>query len=241
MTGQRVLICDDEPQILHALTLVLSDAGFRVVPCSTADEALGRAAVRPPEAAIIDLLLPDGHGVEVCQRLREWSDMPIIVLSAVDEEEEKVRALMIGADDFVTKPFSPAELVARLEAALRRVTGTPDRPIVGADGLEIDLTARTVRVNGREVRLTPIEYDVLRTLVRNHGKLMTHQALLLEVWGPGYEGDTPSLRFHISNLRAKLASHDRFDEYVRTEQGIGYRFAPPTCNAGDRVARFVNR
>ena len=241
MSGRSVLICDDEPQILHALTLVLSEAGFQVVPCSTANEAIGRAAIRPPEAAIIDLRLPDGDGVEVCRCLREWSEMPIIVLSAVDEEDEKVRALRTGADDFVTKPFSPAELVARLEAALRRVTPTPDRPIVGADGLKIDLTARTVRVNGREVQLTPIEYDLLQALVRNQGKLMTHQALLLEVWGPGYEGDTPSLRFHISNLRKKLARRGRFDEYLRTEHGIGYRFAPAPGDADDPAERVVPR
>jgi two-component system KDP operon response regulator KdpE len=241
MSGRRVLICDDEPQILHALTLVLSEAGFRVVPCSTANEALGRAAVRPPEAAIIDLRLPDDDGVEVCRRLREWSEMPILVLSAVDDEAEKIRALRTGADDFVTKPFSPAELVARLEAALRRVSRTPDRPILGANGLKIDVTARIVRVNGHEVRLTPIEYDLLWALARNQGKLMTHEALLLEVWGPGYEGDTPSLRFHVSNLRKKLARRGRFDEYVRTEHGIGYRFVPATRDAEDPAEHATPR
>lgn len=240
MSGRRVLICDDEPQILHALTLVLSEAGFQVVPCSTANDALGRAAVRPPEAAIIDLLLPDGDGVEVCRRLREWSDMPILVLSAVDDEGQKVRALRTGADDFVTKPFSPAELVARLEAALRRVTRTHDRAIIGANGLEIDLTARIVRAGGREVRLTPIEYDLLRALARNQGKLMTHSALLLEVWGPGYEGDTPSLRFHVSNLRKKLAGHGQFEKYVRTEPGIGYRFVQPPA-AGEPAGRSAHQ
>jgi two-component system KDP operon response regulator KdpE len=221
-----VLICDDEPQIIHALTLVLSEAGFEVVPSATASEALDRAAVRPPEAAIIDLLLPDGDGVEVCGRLREWSRMPILVLSGVNEEQEKVRALNTGADDYVTKPFSPAELIARLEAALRRTIPISSEPTVAFNGLEIDLSAHLVRAGGAEVRLTPIEYELLRVLVQNQGKLMTHRALLLEVWGPGYEADLQTLRFHISNLRRKIASAEHPEEHVRTEPGIGYRFVP---------------
>jgi two-component system KDP operon response regulator KdpE len=224
MSGQRVLICDDEPQILHALTLVLSEAGFEVVPSITAGEALERAALRPPEAALIDLLLPDADGIEVCSRLREWSPMPILVLSGVDEEQEKVRALEAGADDYVTKPFGSAELVARLDAALRRVTPSVDGPVIIIEGLEIDLGARIVRAEGREVRLTPIEYDLLRVLLQNRGKLMTHRALLLEVWGPGYEGDTNTLRFHISNLRRKLSPGGLAEQRVRTEPGVGYRF-----------------
>jgi two-component system, OmpR family, KDP operon response regulator KdpE len=222
----RVLICDDEPQIVHALRVVLSEAGFEVVPSATASEALDRAALRPPEAAIIDLLLPDGDGVEVCGRLREWSRMPILVLSGVNEEQEKVRALNTGADDYVTKPFSPAELIARLEAALRRTIRMSHEPNVAFNGLEIDLTARVVRAEGAEVRLTPIEYDLLRVLAQNRGKLMTHRTLLLEVWGPGYESDVQSLRFHISNLRRKIAPAGRAEEHVRTEPGIGYRFVP---------------
>ena len=226
MSGSRVLICDDEPQIIHALRLVLSQAGFEVVPSATASEALDRAALRPPEAAIIDLLLPDGDGVELCGRLREWSRMPILVLSGVNEEQEKVRALNTGADDYVTKPFSPAELIARLEAALRRTIPVSDEPTVAFDGLEIDLSARLVRAGGAEVRLTPIEYDLLRVLVQNRGKLVTHRALLLEVWGPGYEADVQTLRFHISNLRRKIAPAGRAERHVRTEPGIGYRFVP---------------
>lgn len=226
MSGPRVLICDDEPQIIRALTLVLSEAGFKVVPAATAGEALERAAVRPPEAAIIDLLLPDEDGVEVCRRLREWSGMPILVLSGIHDEEEKVRALNTGADDYVTKPFAPAELVARLEASLRRVTPVSDEPVVASDGLEIDLTARTVRAGGCEVHLTPIEYDLLRVLVQNRGKLMTHPSLMLEVWGPGYEADTQALRFHISNLRRKIAPPGGTERRIRTEPGVGYRFVP---------------
>jgi two-component system, OmpR family, KDP operon response regulator KdpE len=224
VSGQRVLICDDEPQILHALTLVLSEAGFAVVPSTTADEALERATLRPPEAAVIDLLLPGADGIEVCTRLREWSRMPILVVSGVDEEQEKVRALEAGADDYVTKPFGSAELVARLDAALRRATPSPGEPIIAIEGLEVDLGTRIVRVDGREVRLTPIEYDLLRVLAQNHGKLMTHRTLLLEVWGPGYEGDIGALRFHISNLRRKISPAGRTERYVRTEPGVGYRF-----------------
>jgi two-component system, OmpR family, KDP operon response regulator KdpE len=175
--------------------------------------------VRPPDAAIVDLVLPDGDGVEVTRRLREWSDMPIIVLSAVGDAGEKVRALEAGADDYVTKPFGPRELVARLQAALRRAGAGADEPIVRADGLELDLAARTVRVDGAEVHLTPIEFDLLRTLARHRGRLLTHRALLVEVWGPEYANDTAVLRTHIANLRRKIGS-----EVIRTDPGVGYRF-----------------
>src|SRR5919201_3034307 len=151
--GGRILVCDDEPQVVRALSVVLREAGFEVVQTMTAQEALDRAAVRPPEAAIIDLLLPDGDGVEVCRRLREWSDMPILVLSAIGEEDQKVRALEAGADDYVTKPFASRELVARLEAALRRVAPAPEEPTISIDGLEIDFAARTVRDDGEEIHL----------------------------------------------------------------------------------------
>src|SRR6188768_252427 len=199
--ARRILICDDEPQVLRALTVVLGDAGFEVVPTATAEEALDRAAVRPPEAAIVDLVLPDKDGIEVCRRLREWSQMPILVLSAVGEEQEKVRALEAGADDYVTKPFASRELVARLEAVLRRAGSRSDEPVIAIDGLEIDFASRTVRDEGNDIHLTPIEYDLLRVLLRNRGRLMTHRALLAEVWGPAYESDTPTLRTHIANLR----------------------------------------
>jgi two-component system, OmpR family, KDP operon response regulator KdpE len=223
--SRRVLICDDEPQVLRALKIVLGDAGFEVVPASNATEALDRAAVRPPEAAIIDLVLPDQDGVEVCRRLREWSDMPILVLSAIGDEQEKVRALEAGADDYVTKPFASRELVARLEAALRRVGSRPEEPIISIDGLEIDFAARTVRDDGEEIHLTPIEYDLLRVLLRNRGRLMTHRALLAEVWGPAYESDTPTLRTHIANLRRKIERDGKRRRLIRTDPGVGYRFA----------------
>jgi two-component system KDP operon response regulator KdpE len=221
---QRVLVCDDERQILRALRVILRDAGFEVVAVETAREALDAAALRAPDAAIIDLVLPDGDGVEVCRELRSWSSMPILVLSAIGEEQQKVRALEAGADDYVTKPFGPRELVARLNATLRRAGGGPDEPTIEADGLVIDLAARAVRRDGIDVHLTPIEYDLLRTLARNRGRLMTHRALLSEVWGTAYADDTQTLRTHIANLRRKIEPSDG-PRYIRTDAGVGYRFA----------------
>ena len=232
MSASRLLIVDDDPQVLHVLTLVLTEAGFEVMPAATGREALGRAAARPPEAAIIDLVLPDEDGIEVCRRLREWSRIPILMLSAVDDGRKKVRALESGADDYLTKPFAPSELVARLEAVLRRTDRTPDIPTVVMEGLEVNLAERSVWVEGREVRLTPIEYDLLRAFVQNPGKLMTHRALLLEVWGFGCEIDTRSLRFHVSNLRKKIAPSGQGEPYLRTERGLGYRLTTGTSDPG---------
>jgi two-component system, OmpR family, KDP operon response regulator KdpE len=219
----RILVVDDESQILRALKVVLREAGFEVVPAETAKEALDRAAVRPPQAAIVDLVLPDGDGIEVTRRLREWSEMPILVLSAVGDEEQKVRALEAGADDYITKPFGARELVARLQAALRRA-GRSEEPAVTIEGLEIDLAARTVIREGEPIHLTPIEFDLLRVLVRNRGRLMTHRALLSEVWGPEYVDDIQPLRTHIARLRAKIEPEGR-PRYIVTDPGVGYRFS----------------
>ena len=170
----------------------------------TAQEALDAVSVRPPDAAILDLILPDGNGVDICRSIREWSEMPIIVLSAVGDESEKVRALEAGADDYVTKPFGPDELIARLRAALRRTGAPTAEPVLRADDLELDLAAHRVTAAGEEVHLTPIEFDLLRALMRNRGRLMTHRMLLREVWGPAYEDDTQTLRVHVANLRRKI-------------------------------------
>ena len=221
----RVLVVDDEPQIVRALKVVLREAGFQAIPAETASEALDLAAVRPPEAAIIDLVLPDLDGVELTRRLREWSEMPILVLSAVGEEEQKVRALQAGADDYITKPFGARELVARLQAALRRASRGEEEPSIEVDGLEIDLAARTVRRDHEPVHLTPIEFDLLRVLVRNRGRLMTHRALLAEVWGPEYVDDIQPLRTHIARLRAKIEPGEAGPRYIVTDPGVGYRFA----------------
>jgi two-component system, OmpR family, KDP operon response regulator KdpE len=223
-TRLRVLVCDDEQQILRALRVILRDAGFEALPSSTAEEALDVAAVQRPDAAIIDLVLPDLDGIELCRRLREWSDMPLIVLSAVGDEDAKVRALAAGADDYVTKPFGPRELVARLQANLRRTEPEPEEAVITADQLEVDLARRTVKVDGAEVHLTPTEFDLLRVLARNRGRLMTHRDLLLNVWGIGYADDTQVLRAHIANLRRKIEAPDG-PRYIRTDPGVGYRFA----------------
>jgi two-component system KDP operon response regulator KdpE len=220
----KVLVCDDETQILRALRVILRDAGFEALPASTGEEALDLAAVQLPEAAIIDLVLPDIDGVEVCRRLREWSEIPIIVLSAVGEEEAKVRALAVGADDYVTKPFGPRELIARLGAVLRRSNNEPDDAVIRADGLELDLSARVVRQDGDEIHLTPKEFDLLRVLARNRGRLMTHRELLTTVWGGGYGEDTQVLRAHVANLRRKIEPADG-PRYIKTDPGVGYRFA----------------
>jgi two-component system, OmpR family, KDP operon response regulator KdpE len=221
----RILVCDDEQQILRALRVILRDAGFEALLASTAEEALDVAAVGRPDAAIIDLVLPDGDGVELCRRLREWSELPVIVLSAVGDEEAKVRALAAGADDYVTKPFGPRELIARLNANLRRIAPQqPEQTVITADGLEIDLSRHAVLLNGEEVHLTPTEFDLLRLLARNRGRLMTHRDLLATVWGAGYAEDTQVLRAHIANLRRKIEPPGE-PRFIRTDPGVGYRFA----------------
>lgn len=220
----RVLVCDDEPQILRALRVVLREAGFEIVPATTVAEALDAAAVRPPHAAILDLVLPDGDGIDITRELRKWSSLPILVLSAIGEEEQKVRALQAGADDYITKPFASRELVARLQAALRRAVPAGDEPVLRAGELELDIAAHTVRLDGDEVHLTPIEFDLLRTLMTNRGRLLTHSTLLGQVWGSAYVDDVATLRTHIANLRRKVERDDAV-RLIRTESGIGYRFA----------------
>jgi two-component system KDP operon response regulator KdpE len=220
---QRVLVVDDESQILRALRVVLRDAGFEPLPAPTAQEALDLAALERPDAAIVDLVLPDGDGIEVTRSLREWSAMPILVLSAIGEEEQKVQALEAGADDYVTKPFGPRELIARLQAALRRAAPTGDEPALSADGLELDLVAHVARVAGEEVHLTPKEFELLKAMMVNRGRLMTHAALLTAVWGPAYADDVATLRTHIANLRRKVEPGGA-ERHIHTDPGVGYRF-----------------
>lgn len=236
----RVLVCDDEPQILRALRVILRDAGYEALPASTGEEALDVAAVSRPSAAILDLVLPDTDGVSLCRQLREWSEMPLIVLSAVGDEDAKVRALAAGADDYVTKPFGPRELIARLEASLRRIGPEREESVITAGELTVDLGARVVTLAGEEVHLTPTEFGLLVLLARNRGRLMTHRELLVSVWGAGYAQDTQVLRAHIANLRRKidpsrpeLGQPARADvdarpgerRLIRTDPGVGYRFA----------------
>jgi two-component system KDP operon response regulator KdpE len=219
----RVLVCDSESQTLRVLQVVLRGAGFEVDATTTGKEALDRAALRMPEAALIELLLPDGDGVGLCRQLREWSAMPVIVLSVVSDEEQKVRALDAGADDYLTKPFGPRELIARLNATMRRGRYGDDQPAVHLGGLEIDLASRVVRRKGEEIRLTPIEFKLLRVFVGHPGRLLTHTALLREVWGVAYEEDRQTLRAHIANLRRKLEPGGG-PPLIRTDHGVGYRF-----------------
>jgi two-component system KDP operon response regulator KdpE len=225
--GRRILACDDEPQILRALTVILRGEGYRVLTAANVHEAIDVLALSPVDAAVIDVRLPDGDGIELCRRLREDSAMPIIVLSAVGEEDQKVRAFRVGADDYMTKPFSPRELIARLEAVLRRASVAPAGHVLASSGLEIDLDAHTVRRDGDEIHLTRTEYELLSLLMGNAGRLLTHRALLSEVWGPGSADDTQVLRTHIARLRRKIEpTGTAYRHYIRTEPGVGFRFEP---------------
>jgi two-component system KDP operon response regulator KdpE len=176
------------------------------------------------EAAIIELQLPDGNGVDLCSRLREWSELPVLILSRVSDEEAKIGALEAGADDYLTKPFDAGELRARLKAVLRRTEPHPEEPVIVVDSLEVDLTAHRVRQGGNEIRLTPIEYELLRVLITNRGRLMTHRDLLCEVWGSAYEHDKQTLQSHMANLRRKIDPHPNGRRYIVTDFGLGYRF-----------------
>jgi two-component system KDP operon response regulator KdpE len=227
VTGARVLVVDDEPQILRALQMKLRSEGYEVDTAGTATEALASAAARLPEAVILDVLLPDGRGTDVCRELRQWSSAPVLMLSAVGDEAEKIAALDAGADDYVTKPFSVDELLARLRAALRR-TAPAGESLLEIGELRIDLAERLVTVGGRAVTLTPTEYELLRVLARNQGKLLTHPAILREVWGPAYREESNYLHVYISHLRRKLEPDPARPRYLLTQPGIGYRLVDPT-------------
>jgi two-component system KDP operon response regulator KdpE len=227
MNARRVLVVDDEPQILRALQTSLRAAGYEVDSASDAASALAAAAARPPDAVILDLVLPDGSGTDVARRLREWTSAPILILSVVGEDGEKVAALDAGADDYVTKPFSIEELLARLRAALRR-SGPAAGPVVEVGELAIDLEKRAVSFAGRTVMLTKTEYELLRVLAENAGKLLTHPALLREVWGPAYARESHYLHVYVSQLRRKLEPDPTRPRYLLTEPGAGYRLVDPT-------------
>jgi two-component system, OmpR family, KDP operon response regulator KdpE len=230
VSGARVLVVDDERQILRALSTSLRGAGYEVETAETAEGALAAAAMRPPEAVILDLVLPDGTGLDVCREFRTWSTAPVIILSAVGEEREKVAALDAGADDYVTKPVGIDELLARLRAVLRRTVPSGE-PVVTIGDLVVDLEKRSVSVSGKPVRLTPHQFDLLRFFALNEGKLLTHRMLLQEVWGPGYGSESNLVHVNVSQLRRKIEPDRAHPRYLLTEAGAGYRLVDPAEHA----------
>jgi two-component system KDP operon response regulator KdpE len=219
-----VLVVDDEPQIRRALRVSLVSHGYQVQVAASGEEALELAASAPPDVVILDLVLPGRNGLEVCQELRQWSQVPIIVLSARGQERDKVEALDLGADDYLTKPFGMDELLARIRVALRRGGGASASPVLECGELRLDQARRLVTLRGEPVHLTPTEYDILRYLMANTGKVVTHRALLTAVWGPGYEDSARVLRVFIAQLRRKIEPVPARPTYIRTEPAVGYRF-----------------
>jgi two-component system KDP operon response regulator KdpE len=227
VSGARILVVDDETQILRALQTSLQGAGYKVEVAATAAEALTSAATHPPDGVILDLMLPDGSGTDVCRELRRWTNVPILVLSAVGDEHEKVAALDAGADDYVTKPFGIDELLARLRAALRRMDAVTG-PVVELGELVVDLERRLVTLRGEPVSLTPTEFELLRLFVRNEGKLLTHPTILREVWGPRYGAESHYLHVYVSQLRRKIEPDPARPRFLLTESGAGYRLVRPS-------------
>ena len=222
----RVLVVDDEPQIARALAINLRARHYQVDIAGTGEAALALAAERPPDVVVLDLGLPGLDGFDVIRGLRGWSKVPILVLSARQDSSDKVEALDLGADDYVTKPFGMDELLARLRAAIRRGAPAEDLPVVTTETFTVDLAARRVTRAGVDVRLTPTEWHLLEVLVRNSGRLVSQRQLLQEVWGPAYERETNYLRVYFAQLRRKLEVDPSRPRYLVTEPGMGYRFEP---------------
>ncbi|SPE54832.1 DNA-binding response regulator in two-component regulatory system with KdpD [Verrucomicrobia bacterium] len=218
-----VLVIDDEQQIRRLLRVCLESNGYKVEEAATGQEGITSAAQHPPDVVILDLGLPDLDGVTVLKRLREWSKVPVVVLSVRDREEDKIAALDQGADDYVTKPFGTGELLARLRAAQRRSTPVPEMTVFRTGQLEVDLAARVVRLRGKEVKLTATEYSLLRFFVQHAGKVLTHRQILREVWGPNYIEQTHYLRVYMAHLREKLETEPSQPSLLITEPGVGYR------------------
>ncbi len=218
------LVIDDEPQIRRLLRITLEGNGYRVVDAATGEEGILQAAQSRPDVILLDLGLPDVDGLTVLKRLREWTKVPVLILSVRDSEDDKIKALDNGADDYVTKPFNSGELLARLRAALRHVQPQGVEAVFRNGDLEVDMAARVVRKGGQEVKLTPTEYSLLRLFVTHAGKVLTHRQLLTEVWGPNAAQETHYLRVHIAHLRDKIESNPETPERIITEPSIGYRF-----------------
>lgn len=218
-----VLVIDDEVQIRRLLRVTLEANGYRVLEAATGGDGIVEAAQRKPDAVVLDLGLPDLDGLTVLQRLREWSRVPVLILTVRDADDEKVAALDSGADDYVTKPFSTTELLARLRVALRHAQPLPENAVFRSGELEVDLSSRHITVRGKEVKLTPTEYSFLRLLVRNAGRVVTQRQLLTEVWGPNAVEQTHYLRVYAAHLREKLEADPARPELILTEPGVGYR------------------
>ena len=221
--ANTALVIDDEPQIRRLLRVTLEANGYAVFDAVNGNEGIVQAAQCRPDIILLDLGLPDLDGVEVLKRIREWSRVPVIILSVRDREDDKIAALDAGADDFVTKPFSSGELLARLRTTMRRSQPQSAEAVFRSDPYEVDLAARIVRKNGAEVKLTPTEYSLLRLLVVHAGKVLTHRQLLTEVWGPNAVGQTHYLRVHIAHLRDKLEDDAAQPKFITTEPAVGYR------------------
>jgi two-component system KDP operon response regulator KdpE len=217
------LVIDDEQQIRRLLRVCLEGNGYRVLEAASGQEGISEAAQHPPDVVLLDLGLPDMDGVAVLKRLREWTKVPVVVLSVRDREEDKIAALDLGADDYVTKPFGAGELLARLRAAQRRATPLPETTVFRSGQLEVDLTARVVTFKGKEVKLTATEYSLLRLFVQHAGKVLTHRQILKEVWGPNYVEQTHYLRVYMAHLREKLENEPSQPALLITEPGVGYR------------------
>jgi two-component system, OmpR family, KDP operon response regulator KdpE len=225
-TGAKILIIDDEAQIRKLLRVTLNAHGFEAAEASTGQEGLLQAAMVRPDLIVLDLGLPDMTGMDVLQHIREWSQVPIIVLTAQDQEQDKVAALDSGADDYVTKPFGMGEFMARMRVALRHIAKTQDEPVLRLGDLVIDLSQRSVELCDEKLKLTPTEYDLLKVLALNAGRVMTHRQLLKQVWGgEQYESDSQYLRVYVGHLRKKIEGDPTRPTYILTEPGIGYRFA----------------
>ena len=223
MPNERVLIVDDEQSISLFLNLTLTSQGYETIEAASGKEALTKAAAQKPDIVILDLGLPDIDGTEVTRLLREWTQIPIIILSVRGSEKDKIAALDLGADDYLTKPFVVGELLARVRAALRRSAETTGEPSFKTGNLEVDVVRRLVKVAGHEVQLTPTEYELLKVLVVHAGKVLTHKHLLIEVWGQQYIGEFHMLRVNISNLRRKIELDPTRPQIIITESGVGYR------------------
>lgn len=224
MGRESILIIDDEVQIRRFLKIGLESHGYRVHEAERGEDGLSEAVMKKPELVLLDLNLPDMGGIEVLKRLREWYHSPIIVLTVRESEKDKIELLDKGADDYITKPFSMGELLARIRAVFRRTRPVPEEPMFKSEALEVDFNKRIVMVDKREIKITPLEYDLLRFFVMNRGKILTQRQIMREIWGPGMESETNYLRVYVASLRKKIEKDPSRPRMILTEPAVGYRF-----------------